>query len=186
MFSKEMSITKEVWWLMLLSGIASTLFGLVALFWPKLTLATLVYMYAMFVVVIGAFSLFEALASIKKDPLWWLLTLFAIFNIIIGVFLLRNPLVTAAIFVILLAIFVFVQSIIDLVIASYAEKGDGRWLWVLTGVFGLVMGFVILFYPVAASVAFVWVLGVYALVHGIVAIAYSVQIRRTMKKLFKK
>lgn len=183
MFDKKLSITKEIWWLVLGTGIVSTLFGLVALFWPKLTLATLIYMYAMFVVVIGAFSLVEALSNIKKDPLWWLMTLFAIFNLVIGVFLLRNPLVAAAIFVILLAVFVFVQSIIDLVIASYAGKGDHRWLWVLTGVFGIVMGFIILFYPVAASVAFVWALGIYTLVHGVVAIAFAIQTRSFVKKL---
>jgi len=185
MFDKKLSITKEVWWLVLVTGIVSTLFGLVALFWPKLTLATLVYMYAMFVVVIGAFSMFEALASIKKDPLWWLMTIFAVFNLIIGVFLLRNPLVAATVFIVLLAVFIFVQSIIDLVIASYAGKGDNRWLWVATGVFGIIMGFVMLFYPLAASVAFVWVLGVYALVHGIVAIAFSVQTKSAVRKLAK-
>ena len=182
MFDKKLSITKEVWRLVLVTGIISAVFGLVALFWPKLTLATLVYMYAMFVVVVGAFSLVEALSSIKKDPLWWLMTLFAIFNIVIGVFLLRNPLITAAIFVMLLAVFIFVQSIIDLIMASYAGKGDGRWLWILTGVFGIVMGFIVLFYPVAASVAFVWALGVYALVHGIVAIAFAIQTRGLVKK----
>lgn len=183
MFDKKLSITKEIWWLVLGTGIVSTLFGLVALFWPKLTLATLIYMYAMFVIVIGAFSLVEALSNIKKDPLWWLMTLFAIFNLVIGVFLLRNPLIAATIFVILLAVFVFVQSIIDLVIASYAGKGDNRWLWILTGVFGIVMGFIILFYPVAASVAFVWALGIYTLVHGVVAIAFAIQTRSFVKKL---
>lgn len=185
MFDKKLSITKETWSLVLVTGIVSTLFGLVALFWPKLTLATLVYMYAIFVVLIGAFSLFQSLASIKKDPLWWLMTLFAVFNIIIGVFLLRNPLVTATIFVVLLAIFIFVQSIMDLVIASYAGKGDNRWIWVMTGVFGIIMGFVMLFYPLAASVAFVWVLGVYTLVHGVVAIAFAVQTKSLVKKLAK-
>ena len=181
MFDKKLSITKEIWWLVLVTGIVTTLFGFVALFWPKLTLATLVYLYAIFVVLIGAFSLFQALSSIKKEPLWWLMTLFALFNIGIGVFLLRNPLITAAIFVALLAVFIFVQSIIDLVVASYSGKGDGRWLWVLTGIFGIAMGFVVLFYPLAATVAFVWALGLYALVHGIVAIAFAIQTRKLVK-----
>lgn len=186
MFGKKLSITKEVWWLVLITGIVSVIFGLVALFWPKLTLATLVYLYAIFVIVTGAFSLFEALASIKRDPLWWLMLLFAVFNIAIGVFLLSNPLVTAALFIIFLTLFIFVQSVIDLVIASYTEKGDGRWLWILTGVFGIITGFVILFYPVAASIAFVWALGLYTLIHGIVAIAFAVQTRSLVNKLSKK
>lgn len=185
MFDKKLTLTKELWWLILLSGISSTLFGFVTLFWPKLTLALLVYFYAIFVVVLGAVSLFEALSSIKRDPLWWLMTLFAVFNLAIGVFLLQNPLITATLLVIILAIFVFIQSFIDLVVASYTNKGEGRWLWVITGVFGVVMGLVILFYPLAASIAFVWALGLYTLVHGIVAIAYALQSRGDIKKLKK-
>ena len=104
MFNKSKKLTKEIWWLILLTGIAGTLFGLVALFWPKLTLVTLVYMVAILTVVGGAVALFEAITSIKKDRLWWLALLFALVNIGVGVYLVRNPLIAAALFVIILAI----------------------------------------------------------------------------------
>lgn len=186
MFDKGKKLTKELWWLVLLTGVASTLFGLVALFWPGLTLATLVYTFAIFVVVGGVVALFEALSNISKDRLWWLALLLALVNLGIGVYLLRHPLVAATFFVVLLSIVVFMQAIFDLVVASYAEKSEGKWLWVLTGIFGLVAGVVILVYPVAASLAFIWVLGLYSVVHGVVAVAYSLQVRKDMKKLFKK
>lgn len=185
MFDKSKKLTKEVWWLVLLTGIASVVFGVLALFWPALTLATLVYMVAIFTIVGGVVGLFEALTSIKKDRLWWLMLLFALVNIGIGVFLLRNPLVTAAIFVILLAVVIFAQSIFDLVVASYMDKQEGKWLWIVTGVLGLVAAVAIMFYPVAASLAFTWVVGLYALVHGVVAVAYAINVRKDMKKLFK-
>lgn len=185
MFDKGKKLTKEIWWLVVLTGVASIAFGLVALFWPGLTLATLVYMFAIFVVVAGAVALFESLSNIKKDRLWWLALLFALLNIGIGVYLLRNPLVAATFFVVLIAIVIFVQSLFDLVVASYAEKNEGKWLWVVTGVLGLIAGGIILFYPLAASLAFVWVMGLYSLIHGIVAVAYAIQIRSDIKKLKK-
>ena len=95
----------------------------------------------------------------------------------------RNPLVTAALFVILLATIILLRAIFDLVVASYMEKQEGRWIWVLTGILGIIAAGVIVFYPVGASVAFVWVLGLYALIHGVSTVAFAVQIRQDIKKL---
>ncbi len=183
MFNKSKKLTKEIWWLILLTGIAGTLFGLVALFWPKLTLVTLVYMVAILTVVGGAVALFEAITNIKKDRLWWLALLFALVNIGVGVYLVRNPLIAAALFVIILAIVILARAIFDLVVASYMEKQEGRWLWIATGVLGLISAGVIVFYPVAASLAFTWVLGLYALIHGVTTVGFAVQIRKDIKKL---
>ena len=96
-------LTKELWWFIVLSGAASVVFGAVALFWPKLTLVTLVFLFAVFVLVAGLVELFSALKNIKGNRLWWLSLLLAVVNIAIGVYLVRNPLVTAVVFVMLLA-----------------------------------------------------------------------------------
>lgn len=182
MFQDKMTITKHIWWIVLITGITSVLFGMLALFWPALTLVTLVYLFALFMVVEGAIMLFEALSSIRREPLWWLMLIVAAFNIGLGVYLLRNPLVAAAVFVALLAIFMVLQSVMDFAIAASAGKGEGRWMWIISGVFGLAMAVLVLVYPAAASLAFVWVLGLYTLVHGIVAVAYAAQTRRLIKK----
>ncbi|NCU38662.1 hypothetical protein EOL96_06435 [Candidatus Saccharibacteria bacterium] len=186
MYDNTKKLTKEVWWLLLLTGVVSAVFGLVALFWPALTFATFVYFYAIFIVVAGAVGLFEAISNIKKDQLWWLSLLVSLLNLGIGVYLLRNPLVAATLLVFFVALFVFLQAIFDFVVASYLEKGQNRWLWIISGVLGLFAGIVILVYPLATTVAFVWVLGLYALVHGIVSVAYAFKVRGELKKLFKK
>jgi uncharacterized membrane protein HdeD (DUF308 family) len=181
MFDKSKKITKEVWWTLMLTGVVSAVFGLITLFWPKLTFVTFVYMYAIFAIIAGAIGLFEAVSNIKKDRLWWLALLFALLNLGIGVFLLRNPAVTAVLVVLFVAIFMFVQSIIDLVVASYIDKGQDRWLWIVSGILGLIAGVVVLVYPLAATVAFVWVLGLYALIHGVSAVAYALRVRGDKK-----
>jgi uncharacterized membrane protein HdeD (DUF308 family) len=45
------------WWLILLRGIASILFGLLAFAWPGLTLVTLVILYGAYALVDGVFAL---------------------------------------------------------------------------------------------------------------------------------
>ena len=63
------------------------------------------------------------------------------------------------------------------------EKQEGRWLWIITGVLGLIAAIAIMFYPVVASLAFTWVLGLYALIHGVTTVGFAVQIRKDIKKL---
>ena len=183
MFDKSKKLTKEIWWMILLTGISGTIFGLIALFWPAMTLVTLVYIVAVVVVVGGAVMLFEAISSINKDRLWWLALALALLNIGVGVYLLRNPLVAAAVFVVILAIVILGRSIFDLVVASYMDKKEGRWLWILTGVLGIIAAVAIVFYPVQSSLAFTWVLGMYALIHGVTTVGFAVQIRKDIKKL---
>ena len=183
MFDKSKKLTKEIWWMILLTGIAGTIFGLIALFWPAMTLVTLVYIVAVVAVIGGAVVLFEAISRINKDRLWWLALVLALLNIGVGVYLLRNPLVAAAVFVVILAIVILGRSIFDLVVASYMDEKEGRWLWVLTGVLGIIAAVAIVFYPVHSSLAFTWVLGVYALIHGVTTVGFAVQIHKYIKKL---
>ena len=86
------------------------------------------------------------------------------------------------VFVMLLAAAIGVRAIFDLIVASYADRNEHKWLWVASGVLGLIAAVVILVYPVSASVTFVWVLGLYTLIHGVIALAYAAQIRGDVKK----
>jgi uncharacterized membrane protein HdeD (DUF308 family) len=63
------------------------------------------------------------------------------------------------------------------------DKKEGRWLWILTGVLGIIAAVAIVFYPVQSSLAFTWVLGMYALIHGVTTVGFAVQIRKDIKKL---
>lgn len=183
MFDRSKKLTKEIWWLLLFTGVAGMAFGLIMLLWPNMTIVTLVYLVAVFMVVNGVAHLLGALANIKKDRLWWLAMLLGVVNLGVGVYLLRNPMVLAAILVLALAAMIVVQSIFDLVIASYTKKEEGRWLWTVAGLLGLISSAVLMLYPVKASLAFVWVLGLYAVIHGVSAVSFALQIRREIKRL---
>ena len=57
-----MSVTlSRVWWIVALQGLASIVFGVLALVWPGITLLTLIYLFGAFVLVDGVFAIGMAL-----------------------------------------------------------------------------------------------------------------------------
>ena len=56
-------------------------------------------------------------------------------------------------------------------------------MWIITGLLGIVAAIALIVYPLPGTLAFVWVIGLYALVHGVVNIGYAFQIRKEVKVL---
>lgn len=174
---KIKQITKAMWWTVVLGGVLSILFGVLTIVWPGITLSVLVTMFSVFLIVIGVMVLVRSLVNIKVDPLWWMTMLFAILVGGLGVYLFINPEVSMGIFMVLLAIYIFGQSLVDFIAASYAQAKDGKWLFVIAGVLGLIFGAIILFFPAESALAFIWVLGVFALAHGVLVEIYAFRAR---------
>jgi uncharacterized membrane protein HdeD (DUF308 family) len=186
MIEKEIKkIAKGAWWIAVVGGILSIVFGVTALVWPGLTLGVLIHLLGFFVVIIGAIGIVKSFWGISRDPLWWLSLLFSLINLGIGIFLICNPGMTWMVFMTLLIILIFAQSLSDLIIASYTQAKDGKWLWVISGLLGLVFGVIIMFYPDGAALAFIWALGAYAIIRGIVVEVYAFQICGSMKEAKK-
>lgn len=175
-------ITKKMWSSIIAGGIFSIIFGLLAMFWPGLTIATIVLMFGIFLIITSIVWMFEALSSIKSDPLWWLGLLFAILGAGAGAYLLCNPETLIQIFVVLFAVYIFIQSLIDLIVASYTERTSDKTMWILLGILGIAFGIVIVIHPIATSLTFVWALGVYALTRGLLSEIFAFRMRKSLRK----
>ena len=58
----------ENWWLVLLRGLASIVFGILAFVWPGLTLVALVLLWGAYAIVDGAIALWAAISGKDGDP----------------------------------------------------------------------------------------------------------------------
>jgi len=165
----------------LLGSIASIFFGIIAFCSPEMTLSALVFIASIFIMATGVIWILQGLFSIARDRLWWLAVLLGALVTSTGSYLFQNPEVAFRLFAILLAIFIFVQAIWDLIAASYSGR-RGRLAWMVLGILGVIVGFIILHNPVDATVFFVWVIGIYAIVHGIAGIIFALRARSNLKK----
>ena len=163
--------------LMVFEGIASILFGVSAIFWPGLTIRTLLYLFASFVLVVGLINMMSGIFSIKTSPSsWYLKVLVGALELGVGVYLLRHPAVTFATFILLIGFSLIVNGLFRIVI-SLSEKLPQtlKTMLLVAGLLSLIVGVVVLFQPVSSGVAFVWLLGLYALLSGPVILAAALE-----------
>jgi uncharacterized membrane protein HdeD (DUF308 family) len=175
---------KDLWWLLLLSGITLLLFGLATVVWPGITLVSLAVFFAVYVIVSGVMDILVSIGSVADKKGWFLVLLLGIAEIAAGVYVLKNPGIALEVFIFAAGITFMLQGILT-IIASFVDTTDAglRVLEVVSGILGIAAGFVVFQNPVGAGIAFTWVLGVYGLIAGTMRIAAALSLRQTVKGL---
>jgi uncharacterized membrane protein HdeD (DUF308 family) len=168
---------------LVLRGLLNIILGLVAVTWPGLTLYVLILIFAINILIVGMFAIFEPLFD-KSNQHSVLTALLGILGVILGIFLIARPEIAAGVVVLLIAIWALAFGVVDLYAGFVAnnEKIKGSWFLVLTGILSLVFGVYMLFNPLAGALALVWVIGLYAILSGIILIAASFFVKGKAKK----
>lgn len=111
------------------------------------------------------------------QELWWSVLLEGIIATIIGIFLLYEPIATTILLVQILAIFWLVEGIFSVIKALIFTK-NGKWK-LLSGILSIIVGVVILMYPIISPYIVLRLLmvfiGVLALVNGAVIITSALK-----------
>lgn len=163
---------------LVMRGIVAILFGIAAVFWPGLTLVTLVYLFSAFVLVNGLINMVAGLSHMGRGeitlPVRLLTVILGVLEVAVGVYLLRHPGVSFATFILLIGFTLIVRGVFEVIGGLF--RGDSatmRVVTVMAGLLAALAGIIILFQPAASGVAFVWILGVYALISGPLLIAMA-------------
>ena len=169
----DTDMVKANWWMLTLRGVLLILFGLAAVFWPGLTLATYVYIFSAFMLVSGIVGTITSLVSIGHKG-WVPSLLLSLLETGVGLYLVRRPLVAFGTLILLLGFSFIVRGVAEIVSALMGDNlATSKTLVVIGGILGVLIGIMILKQPVASGVAFVWLVGLYALVLGPITIALS-------------
>lgn len=177
MARKEVSAyTRPLVALVVTQGVLAILFGIAALFWPAATVTIIAALFGLFVLVWGISLLIQSLISIGKTGLWWLELVFGIALLGLGVYLVRNPDVTLAWLILFIGFTFIIRGVVDLVQAFFSDDvavKENKWFYVISALLGLAAGIIVLLHPAASGLAFIWVVGLYAIVQGTVLIVLA-------------
>lgn len=165
------------WSSLLFRGIASVIFGAVALAWPAVTLAALTLIFGAYAFVDGLIMLAVAIQSGKR-PYRWLLVLEGLLGVAIGVFTLLWPGLTLLTLVLLVGVRFAIVGVIEIA-AAIEMRHEMRhpWLFGLAGVAGVLVGVLTFAWPKMTALVLVTFLGVYALFFGAVMVAIAIRLR---------
>lgn len=184
MVKKQDNLSGPIIGLVVAQGVIGILFGLAALFWPETTVRVFAVLFGAFVLVWGIAVLIQSLFNMSKWHLWWLELIFGVLILGLGVFLVRNPEVTLA-WLILMVSFTFItRGIVDVIEAFFSKDEavkSSRWIYVLSGLVSFVAGVIVLLHPVATGLAFIWIVGLYAIIEGVILIVLAKRFREIVE-----
>ena len=169
---------------LLLRGILAIVLGILALVLsPRITVLVLVYLFGAYAFITGVVSAAMALRYTNEQG-WALLLVGGILGIVVGIVAFFWPGITAFVLLFLIAAWAIVTGIIEMVAAFTLPLGTEReWLLGLAGLASVIFGVLLAIWPRVGLVAVVWLIGIYAIVYGILYIVGYFQTRSLASSL---
>lgn len=155
------------WWLILIEGIALIILGVLFLINPARTTVIATTMLGIFWLVQGILGIVSIFMN--RSGWFWKLVL-GILGIVAGIIILQHPLwapvVVGATLVIVLGIQGIFMGIMQLILALQG----GGWGVAILGVISIIFGAILLFNVWVATLSLPWVIGIFAIIGGILAV----------------
>ncbi|MER3431010.1 MAG: hypothetical protein C4325_05695 [Blastocatellia bacterium] len=172
------------WWAFLIRGILALIFGIVALFFPAAAFLALVFVFGAFAFFDGIFALVAAFTSNAKSENWWWLILEGVVGLGIGLLTIFQPAAMGEAWLILIAAWAIITGILEIITAFRLRKIIVGEFWlILGGVLSLVFGLAVAFYPQAGAFAIGLLIGLYAILFGVIFVALGLKLRSFARAL---
>lgn len=178
----------EKWWALAIRGVVALIFGILAFVWPKITLFTLVILFAAYAVTDGVFALVAAFSrrASRTEPgtRWWALVIEGILGIGAGIVALWLPGITALFLLYIIAFWAILTGVAEIVTAVRLRREiSGEWLMALSGVASALFGVLLLLFPGSGALAVVWLIGAYAIIFGVLLLTLSLRLRQRGREI---
>jgi uncharacterized membrane protein HdeD (DUF308 family) len=173
------AIAGMAWPAALLAAIGMIAVGVVLLVWPKATLAVVAILIGAALVLTGLFRLFEGITGAGEGGAMRAADIvIGLLAVIAGLYCLKHHSLTILAVTLVVGVIWVIHGIGDLMTAATMGKVPGRGLKVVTGIFGLAAGLVVLFWPGISLIILLTVLAAWLLFYGVMLLFLAFSLRR--------
>ncbi len=183
------AVLKPRWGWIMLSGLLTVLFGILAFWWPLGAVYTMTILFGAYAMADGILSIISAVHN-KEN--FWPLMLRGGLGLFAGIIVLVMPGISAISLVAftwaMLSIWSIATGLLELIAAIRLRKEiEGEWLLGLSGlvsiIFGVAIPILLWTNPAAGIVSMGYMIGFYAVLHGALEIALSMALRKFQARL---
>ena len=169
----------ENWWLLLLRGLASIAFGVIAFLWPGITLAALTYIFGIYAIIDGLAAIWAAFnLPGQAGPRWWL-GLSGVVSIVAGIVAFVYTGMTALVLLVFIAVWAIIIGVLQLYAAIQLWKVvDNDWWLILSGLLSIAFGVVLLTWPSTGALALIWTIAWFAVFFGCMFIGLAFELKK--------
>jgi len=172
------TVLARYWWALLVRGVIAALFGIMALIWPSITLMVLVLLFGAYALVDGILAVSVGVQVHGDSGRWWMMILMGLVGIAIAVLTFIWPRVTALVLLYLIAVWAILTGVLEVVAAIWLRKiMKGEWVLALGGILSLILGVLLVISPIPGALAIVWIIGIYAMIFGVLLIILAFRLR---------
>jgi uncharacterized membrane protein HdeD (DUF308 family) len=173
----------KYWWVYLLRGIFGIIFGVLAFVMPAITLASLVIFWGAYSFADGIIALWAAITGGTTDSdNHWLVGLQGVIGVAVGVITFLMPMVTGLGLLIVIAAWSLAIGVLQVVTAVRLRKEITGEFWLgLSGLVSILFAFFIIARPGQGALAIVWIIGSYAIIFGIMLVAFAFRVKNAAK-----
>jgi uncharacterized membrane protein HdeD (DUF308 family) len=176
------SLAKKIWIFAIVRGVLAIIFGLIAFFSPIATAIALAIVIGAYAIVIGVFDIIEAIRQRGSSPMVLRIVLGAV-SILFGILVLVWPGMSLAILVIIVAVWAIITGILQ-IMSSVRHRAvpNSGWVWgIIGGALSILFGILLLIWPDTGLVTIIWIIGIWAVVWGIILIVLGLQLRKAAR-----
>jgi uncharacterized membrane protein HdeD (DUF308 family) len=166
------------WWALTIRGIAAVIFGILAILWPGAAIFAIGVLFGAYAFVDGVFAIIAAVRAAESHERWWPFVIEGIIGLVIAAITFYDVSVTIAALFFTIAAWAFLTGIIEIVAAIQLRKTITNEAWlILGGILSILFAVLMVWRPIAGAVAIIWIIGIYAIIFGIMMIAFSLRLR---------
>jgi uncharacterized membrane protein HdeD (DUF308 family) len=181
--SDAKALCKRTWWVFLIGGIASVIFGILAFVNPMAGWVVLAMFFAAFVLVDGALNAWGAIQNREKDG-WWLMLLIGGLGIGVGLYALLNPPVAMMAFVFVVAFQAIFLGVFLIMLGAKVRKVTSKeWILYLVGGLSVLFGALLAFNPGAGGISVVYIIASWAIITGVLKVFFGFKIKNLPEKI---
>ena len=166
------------WWAVGLRGLAAIIFGILALLVPGITLIALIILFGAYALVDGVIATGVAIRGRAIMRNWGWLLVEGIIGILIGILTFVWPSLTALLLLTFIAVWAIITGVMEIVQAIELRRViRNEWLLILGGVVSVIFGLVLFLFPRTGALALITVIGIYAIIFGVLLLGLSWRLR---------
>ncbi|MFF4550662.1 HdeD family acid-resistance protein [Streptomyces sp. NPDC001406] len=171
------ALSQAAWQIVLLTGVASLVLGVLVLIWPGPSLLAAGILFGVYLLVSGVFQLVSAFGTHKTTSLRVLAFISGALSILLGLFCFRGPMQSILLLALWIGIGWLIRGITQTLAAASDSGVPARGWQIFLGIVTFVAGIVLIVSPFQSIAVLTLIGGIWLIAVGIVEIITSIRIR---------
>ena len=171
------ALSRAAWQVVLLTGVASLILGVLVLVWPGASLLAAGVLFGVYLLISGIFQLVAAFGTHRTTALRVLAFISGSLSILLGLFCLRGPMRSILLLALWIGIGWLIRGITQTLAAASDSTMPARGWQIFLGIVTFLGGIVLIDSPFASVAVLTLVGGIWLVAVGVVEIVTAIRIR---------